>query len=77
MMAGNFQQMGNAGGNPMMMQQQAQGPTSSHVQMQMLLLQQIRANTNQPPVGWQATVAEQERLRYTLELYVPHSHSSL
>ena len=67
MMAGNFQQMGNAGGNSMMMQQQAQGPNSSHVQMQMLLLQQIRANS-QPPVGWQATVAEQERLRYTFEL---------
>lgn len=67
MMAGNFQQMGNAGGNPMMMQQQAQGPVQNS-NIQLLLLQNIRGSTPQPLTGWHATVAEAERLSLVFQL---------
>ena len=63
MMAGNFQQMGNAGGNQVMMQQQSQQQFQSAQQqaIQNVLLQNIQQQTG-TLVGWQASIPITERL---------------
>lgn len=73
MMAGNFQQMGNAGGNPMMMQQQQQQHQQNRVMadqtVQALILQTLRQNTQlQNLPGWQARVPEVERVHLIWQL---------
>jgi hypothetical protein len=61
MMAGNFQQMGNAGGNQAMMQQ-SQAQYQAHQQaIQNVLLQNIQQQTG-TLLGWQASIPVTERL---------------
>ena len=70
-MAGNFQQMGNAGGNPMMMQQQQhqQNRVMADQTVQTLILQNLRQNTQpQNLSGWQAGVQEVERMHLIWQL---------
>lgn len=62
-MAGNFQHMAGAGGNPMMMQQQQQiqGPQGQATgAIQAMLLQHIQNQSNHMS-GWQSTVGINER----------------
>lgn len=70
MMAGNFQHMGNAGGNPIMIQPpQTLNPNqNANQQLQMLLLQSIRAQSQQQRVGWRTAVADAERLNFCFQL---------
>jgi hypothetical protein len=67
-MAGNFQHMSGAGGNPMMMQpQQQQGQPT--LQLQQLLITQIQQQTGHL-TGWQANVGYAERFNQVWHMYV-------
>lgn len=62
-MSGNFQQMGNVGGNQMMMQQ-SQAQAQAQVQQQAIqsvLLSNIQQQTGALS-GWQANIQVSERL---------------
>jgi len=58
-MANNFQQMGMAGGTPMMMQQPQQQLQTPSQAIQNILLNNIRQG--QKSTGWQAATPETER----------------
>jgi aminoglycoside N3'-acetyltransferase len=61
MMAGNFQQMGNAGGNQVMMHQSQAQFHAQQQAIQNVLLQNIQQQTG-TLTGWQANIPITERL---------------
>lgn len=63
MMAGNFQQMGNAGGNPVMMHQSQAQLQAQQNAIQTVLLQNIQQQTQTGTLtGWRANIPITERL---------------
>jgi hypothetical protein len=69
-MAGNFQHIPGAGGNPMMMQAQQQQQQGQSTQaLQQLLMTQIQQQTGHL-TGWQANVSYAERFNQVWHMYV-------
>lgn len=70
-MAGNFQHIAGAGGNPMVMQPQQQQHQGQPAQaLQQMLISQIQQQQTGHLTGWQANVSYGERFTQVWHMYV-------